>query len=153
MLALRQARPQAQPGSADDRAHGADPFASALAQIDEPPVIQRADALLALVEQNPAHPRAPAALLLSAQALLRAEEWVLADWTFEKVVHGWPHTTEALSALWGRARAALARGRTDEARAHLETLAAQRGDDALADRARMALEKIGQESDEATKRR
>ena len=130
----------------------ADPFAAAIAQLDEPPVLPKADALLALVDQNATHPRAPEALLLSAQALLRAEEWILADWTFEKVVYGWPSSSSALPALWGRAESALAQDKHDEARVHLEALAAQRTDETWARRAREALEKIGQESDESQKR-
>lgn len=149
MVAIRRMPTDALPAAAEHRTKAGDPFASALAQIDDPPILQRADELLALVEQNPTHPRASEALLLSAQALLRAGEWVLADWTFEKVVRGWPHSAEALPALWGRAQSALARGRLDEARSNLEILSAQDRDGALAHRAREALEKIGQEGDVA----
>ena len=152
MLSLQRPSPghRAAPANADNTQ--SDPFAAAIAQLDEPPVLPKADALLALVDQNATHPRAPEALLLSAQALLRAEEWILADWTFEKVVYGWPSSSSALPALWGRAESALAQGRQDEARVHLEALAAQRTDEMWARRAREALEKIGQESDESRKR-
>ncbi len=151
LLSLQPPRPGPKAATAPRAVRDGDPFAQALSELDEPPVIQRADALLALVEQNPSHPRAPEALLLSAEALLRAEEWVLADWTFERVARGWPSSPHAWHALWGRAQSALARGRVGEARTHLGILAVQRDAGALALRAREALEKIGQEGDGAQK--
>ena len=129
-----------------------DPFAAALALLDEPPALARADAMLALVERHAGHPRAPEALRLSAEALLRAEEWVLADWTFEKVIHDWPGSAEALRAIWGRATCARARGKADEARRFLEILAAQREGGPLSRQAQDELEKFGQERDGADER-
>ena len=141
-------QPQAlsQPAAAE-----ASPFGLALKRLDELPAIQGADAILELVQQHPDHPLASQALFLSAESLFRARELVLADWTFEKVIHDWPGSKEALSALWRRAEIAGTRGRQEEARIHLEALAGRSDAGELAAQAREALEKIGQKKDSAEK--
>lgn len=138
---------QSQASAAD----GASPFGAAIRRLNEKSAIQGADEVLELVRQHPEHPEAPHALLLSAETLLSAQELVLADWTFEKVIHDWPESPEALTALWRRAEIAGRRGRPDEAKGHLKALAGRRDGGALAVQAQEALEKIDQKKDSGEK--
>lgn len=132
-------------------ANAASPFDAAIRRLNEKSAIQGADEILELIRQHPEHPEAPHALLLSAETLLSAQELVLADWTFEKVIHDWPESSEALTALWRRAEIAGRRGRPDEAKGHLKALAGRRDGGTLAVQAQEALEKIDQKKDSGEK--
>ena len=81
----QQERPQPK---ADD----ASPFGLALQHLNQRPAIEGADDILELVKRHPDHPEAPHALFQSAESLFRARELVLADWTYEKVIHDWPES-------------------------------------------------------------